>query len=1028
MRIILFFVLLFPAALMAESYWQQDVHYIIDAKLDPDKAVVTGKETLVYTNNSPDTLKVAYFRLYWNAFTERSHGEEFALREKQYRWNTTGGTTVKKITFIKGATETIPVYTIDNTVMEVQFPSALPPGDSVKFYFEWEGKVLEGGIRTGHEGRDFDIAQWYPQIAVYDKFGWDKNQYLTQGEFHNEYGTFDVSITLPKSFLLGYTGQIVNPEEVYPDSVRAKLKESMGNDSTVQIADYSETDWKGADTVLQTWKFRAEHVTDFAWSANEHYIWDVAHWTPPEPPEAGMGAKSITIHSLYFADKKEYWREVAHFGRHAISFFSTHYGQYTYPNMFIIEGVEGGGMEYPGLTFCGHYGDKNNHGLYGVTVHETGHNWYPMMIQSNETYFAFMDEGFNTFITTTAEEDYYGRHDNSYTWTDWQQKFFHYDNDDSRQGNQRGALDLAKTGYEEPVATHCYRFKQQALSGSSIYPKTASIILMLQYVLGDSVFSHVMKEYYRKYHFKHVYPEDFYNNAMEASGQKDLRWFFDEWFNRTYTCDYGVCGLRSEKLVENNQTRYRTRFTIHRYGQAIMPLDIRISMVDGSSRTVLMPVDQWFNGEEERDTVVDLSSYPDKAEINPDGRILDINRLNNVTGIIPPTKIEFDNTMFHGTPIDSYLVLWRPSFWYTDAGGMQIGAKVNGNYLRDMYRLNLGGWYNTADQTMNYDLGVGQNTFMITPLSNINARLWRLEGRKGVDVDISKGIRDEFYVPPQHMFTARYSYSRADNTDYLLLPSTWEQGNLQRMIFGYSYYNRGDQWNVSAGMNFETSVGLFKESDWIYAKRTVDLRGTLQQIAGFDLSLRLYDGLGYGDIPNQAKYYIAEGNPLDQMSAPFLRSKGPLPTGIRDHALYPGGGFMRGYYNFTALGGGMGTKIEAVNSEAKFYSLIPFWNRSIPLISSIPVLGDVRSALFFDAGRITSDPYNLWDQKFEVDCGFGFRLTNLTRYFGPFSDTNLLNSVGLNMIRFDFPIYVSMPAPGEDKLRFRWVVELNEMF
>ena len=1024
MRYLSLLFFFFPVLLHAESYWQQDVHYIIDAKLNPDSAIVTGKETLIYTNNSPDTLKVAYFRLYWNAFTEGSKGQIFHQKLKYYGWQTDGGITLKKFTTINGGKETDPVISIDNTVMEVELPVPLAPGDSMKFYTEWEGRVRTGGNRTGHVGRDFNIAQWYPQIAVYDKYGWDKNQYLTQAEFHNEYGTFDVGITLPKSFLLGYTGKVMNPEEVYPDSVREKLKASMGNDSTVQIADYSVTDWKGQDTLLQTWKMRAEHVTDFAWSANEHYIWDVAHWTPPTPPEAGMGATCITINSLYFSDKKEYWREVAHFGRHAISFFSTHYGQYTYPNMFIVEGVEGGAMEYPGLTFCGHYGDPNGHGLYGVVVHETGHNWYPMMMQSNETMFAFMDEGFNTFITTTADEDYYGRHNNSYTWTERTPKFFHYDNDDDRQGQQRGALGLAKTGYEEAVATHCYRFKQQDLFGSSIYSKTGTILFMLQYVLGDSVFQHVMLEYYRKYHFKHVYPEDFYTNAMEASGQRDLRWFFDEWFNRTYTCDYGICGLKSERIQETAQARYRTRFTIHRYGQAIMPLDIRLTMADGSTQTVWMPVDKWFNGEDERDTVVDLPASPAKAEINPDGRILDIDRLNNTTSMIPPTKTEFDNTMFHVTPVDSYLLMWRPSFWYTDEGGTQVGAKFNGSYLDDLDKLNLGGWYNVREKSLNYDIAAGQNTYDKTPLSSVNTRYYRLEGRKGFELEFSKGYRDLYYTTPYHTVTAKYSYSKADNTDYLLAPATWDEGNLQRMILGYTYYNTGEKWIFNAAFNFESSLGIVGQNDFSYSKRTVDLKGTLRDVVPFDLSIRLYDGWGNGAIPNQAKYYFGGANPLEQMNAPFFRSKGPLPSEVRDHALYPGGGNMRGYYNFAVAG----SKIEAMNAEARFSTPIPFYTGPIPVPFMGPVFRRLRSVLFFDAGRIASDPQNILDQRFEVDCGAGLRLVQLTQFFGPFSATNLLSGVGLSMIRLDFPIYVSMPAPGEDKLKFRWVVGLNETF
>ena len=1015
MRLLSLLVCVFFAISSGMSYWQQDVHYKIDAKLRVSDHHIVGKEELTYRNNSPDILDVAYFRLYWNLFTPGSYGQQYAERNKYYRFDTTGGIWLTKFTIVDGELEQTPDYHIDNTLMKVRLMKPLHTGDSVVFRCEFDERVPEDGDRTGHQSRDYNIAQWYPQISTYDKYGWDKNQYLGPAEFHLEYGTFEVNVTVPKSFILGYSGVLLNPEEVYSDSIRQRLAESNGKDETVGIADFSKEEWGDKDTADVTWKFRAEHVRDFAWSADEHYIWDVAHW------RFSQSDSSIAIHALYFSDKKEFWKDVAHFGRHAISFYSAHYGMYAYPSMFVVEGVVGGGMEYPGIVFLGHLGDKNGHWLYGVVAHEIGHNWYPMMIGSNETYFAFMDEGFTTFITSTAYEDYYGRYNNSYEWTEWYQRLFHFPNDDERASIQRQALYLAKTGYEEPIATHSYRFDEPGLSGISIYPKTASVLYMLQYVLGDSTFETVMKEYYNRWKFKLPYPEDFYSTVQEVSGRRDMRWFFDEWFHRTYTCDYSVGGIKYYTVQDSNRTAYRTKISVHRCGQAIMPVDVCVEMADRSLTTVWFPYDRWINAEVECDTFVDLPSRPVKAEVNPDGGILDINRLNNRTGL-PKVDLRLDNTLFDVTPIDAYLVKLRPSVWYTDEGGWNLGYKVSGSYLDDMYSSSLYNLYNFRDNSMDFDLSLYHNTFQLTPLSSVSARWFRLEGRRGASVGFRKGLRQHYSYPPYHEMYFKYSYTEADNPQYILNPSTWQQGILQRMLAGYEYTNRGRFWSVNASASFEAAIPLIGRNDFSYSKRTFEVRSDFDMPADWTLALRAYSGTGQGDIPGQTKYYFSGASPIDEFNAPFFRSKGAFPSTVRDHALYPGGGYMRGYYASSFAG----DKIEAVNAEARFSSLVPFWDFDVPVIGSY--LQMLQSSLFFDIGRITANPQNLWDQQFEVDWGVGIRLASLSSLLGPVANSSLLSSLELQTLRVDFPLYLSLPSADENKLKFRWVVSLNKSF
>ncbi|MGA9364270.1 MAG: M1 family aminopeptidase [Bacteroidota bacterium] len=988
-----------------ENYWQQYVHYSIKATLNTNSHKIGGSETLVYTNNSPDTLRTVYFRLYWNLFTERSHGYNIARRHKQYHFSTSGGISLRKFSIVTGGQENPLVYKIDDTILRADLPNPLNPGDELSFSIEWTENVPVEGWRTGHQGRDYNIAQWYPQIAVYDKYGWHTDQYTGEGEFHDDYGTFDVEITLPKSFILGYTGTLLNPTEVLPDTVQRKLKEAEGKAETTRIADFSDRAISKEDTAsVLTWKFHAENVRDFAWTANEHYIWDVSHWG------------DVTIHSLYFADKAQFWKDVADYGRHAIDFFSQHFGRYVYPNAFVVEGVIGGGMEYPGIVFIGHIGDRNSHGLFGVVTHELGHEWYPMMISSNETEFAFQDEGFNTFITTLAQEDYYGRHNNSYTWTEWWQKLLHYPNADVRTQNMMEYLILSKIGYEEPVATHSDRFEEPALSGISVYPKTATVMFMLQYVLGDSVFSRLMMEYYNRWRFKHPYPEDFFSLAQEASGNRDLRWFFDEWFNRTYQCDYSLRRISSDEVVQDGKKIYRTTVTVKRLGQAIMPIDVRLDLKDGSKTTLYIPVDTWKNGVVEYEGEIDLPSEPRRGEINPDRRIADVNRLNN-TYPWPRFDFRFENTMFTVYNPFEYVVQWRPSFWYNAVDGVKLGAKLSGRYLDDLRQFTAWSWIGTGTRRVDFDVSCRTELPWLTPLATFGWRGFRIEGRQGFSLSFTKQLRHHYSYPPYHTFEFGFSHLTLKESDYLLQPWTWESGLLNRVFFNYAYENRGEFWETYARFNYEASVSIRAQSRFNYSKRTFDVRLFYHLPEDWRLALRIYNGRASGTIPIQTQYFFSSGSPMDQFSNPFFRSRGMLPATVRDHALYQGDGNLRGFYNQYLYG----DKIDAANIEVRLPGLIPFINNvGSPFLDHLITL--VRTVGFIDIGRIAFQDEDFSRKRVLVDLGFGFRINM------PISSTSLFQSIGLTTLRLDFPLYVNNAAPGESRTKFRWVIGLSETF
>jgi aminopeptidase N len=982
--------------LRAENYWQQYVHYSISCTLETNTHKIFGSETLEYTNNSPDTLREVYFRLYWNIFTYGSYAQKTQWQRKSFLKDSSGGIWLRKFALQENGTEKNLEYEVDNTLLRATLPSPLLPKEKITFVIDWNENIPTFTMRTGHVGRDYNIAQWYPQIATYDKFGWHKDQYIG-AEFHNEFGTFDVNITLPKSFIVGYSGTLLNPQEVLPDSAIQKLKSSEGNDSTVNILDYSQREIPKEDSALVTWKCRIDTARDFAWSANENYIWDVAHWN------------GIAIHALYFDDKKEFWKRDAEYGRHAIKFFSENFGMYPYPNAFCVEGVIGGGMEYPGIVFLGHIGDEISTALYDVTAHEFGHEWYPMMMGNNETEYAFMDEGFTTFITTLAHEDFYGRNNNSYFWNARHHKFFAFPNSDERQDNVRNYLNIAKLGVEEPIATHADHWDETIGSGTAFYPKTASVMFMLQYVLGDSVFSQLMLEYYKRWKFKHPYPEDFYTLAMEVSGNRDLRWFFDEWFHRTYTCDYALDCVDYEKINVEGKEIYQTKVMIRKIGRAIMPLDVELQLEDGSKQTVFIPVEKWMNNETEQTVKIDLPSKPIKGEINPDKRIADINRLNNTWRKFP-VKFEYDNTAFSITPMYEYSIRWRQSLWFNDIDGMKLGGKIFGSYLNDIHSFTAWSWIGVKSKQLDYDVSYSTIMYELLKWSSVSFRAYTIDGRQSENIAWNVFSGKHYSYPPFHTINVSLSRFQLVSGKYLSF-NNWDAGQLNRMITRYFYQNRGDGWNFNCTFALESDV---LQSDFRYNKFSVQATDIYNLPMNVRFGVRLFGGVANGNVPKQTALYLASGSPIDEMNADLLRSRGTLPDSIRFHSLQPGGGNLRGYFNQNISA----ERIGAANIEVRFPQLVPFIPfQQIPLLGKI--FGVFNGVAFFDCGKIWNESSSLHKQ-FLYDAGYGIRFAQIP------TQTNLFSSIGLNVIRLDFPLYVNQPIDGK-KTKFRWLLTVTEI-
>jgi len=627
-------------------YFQQHVHYTLSATFNDDYTApsIDGTGTLEYTNNSPDTLHELYFHLYWNLFRSGSYGESAPNRDhdpdsKYGR----GGIDINSVSRpVAGFNEEMLKmpesgslrYEIDNTIMRVYLHKPLLPGETTTIYFDWHGILPNYGIRStwgwhDNGARNFATAQWYPQVCVYDNHGWHPDQYIGMGEFYTDYGSFDVSLTLPKRFsTVSSTGWLANPSEVLSDPVRSQLDfAKVHPDSIVRVADYSNFRYStiSKDEPTRIWKFHADSVRDFAWCADEAYIWDAVY------------DNGIMHNALYWDNSRDFWeKEAAKIELLTIQTNSKFAGQYIYPNIFMCETYEGG-MEYPGIVFIGPYSNgEREHWAQNTMMHELGHQWYPMMMGSNETDYGYMDEGFNTFITTFVHEKYFGRWNNSYgTGLGF--------NDDERTENYRSAILQQLSGNQEPAKQKADEFLSYRDYADATYPHTSSVFFMLRYTMGDSAFADFMKLYYSRWRFKHPYPDDLLNAAEDIERREgdtnrvrargDLRWFFNEWFEQTWKLDYAIGKFKvtpHPALSPKGEREYDVKITIERKERAVMPLDLVFTFDDGTTEQKWIPVDDWLRTvADERTYTYTFSKEPFVATINPSLELLDVDRLNN---------------------------------------------------------------------------------------------------------------------------------------------------------------------------------------------------------------------------------------------------------------------------------------------------------------------------------------------------------------------------------------------------------------
>lgn len=597
------------------DYWQNRADYAIRAELHPDSKILTGTETLTYTNNSPDTLRYLWLQMDQNIHRRDARGN-FTRDQMPALDAHTNGYEVKSVQVRYDGDYVDVETTSSDTRMRVELPEALDPdGSQVKVRISYQYKVPESGRNDWYQSKDgnvFEMAQWFPRPAVYDDLhGWDTQPYLNN-EFYLEYGNIDYRVTAPADMMLVGSGKLMNPEDVYTDTQRKRLKKARHSDNTVMIRTADEVHDPasrpdGTDGKL-TWHFRMNNTRDVAFGASKAYVLDAARINIPD----GDNALAISAYPPESATAGD-WENSTQYVKFTIEQLSQ---WYPYPwETAVAEAGTVGGMEYPGMVFDYYKADEDM--LFWLTVHEMGHNWYPMIVGSNERRYAWMDEGLNTFVDAMVQDAWGRKHDGQYA-----------PKSDSEYAPDTGdpARDIISVLEDEdapPILT-----RPDVIPGQYRHPvtyfKTAyGLTLLRNQILGKDRFDKAFREYTHDWAFKHPSPSDFFR-AMESAAGEDLAWFWNGWFAHNWKLDLAVTDVG----YIDDEPGKGTVVTVANLDKLPMPATLEVDYTDGSSKRVRVPVATWMQ-HDHFDVKVDGDKQVKAAVIDPDGNLPDVNRDNN---------------------------------------------------------------------------------------------------------------------------------------------------------------------------------------------------------------------------------------------------------------------------------------------------------------------------------------------------------------------------------------------------------------
>ena len=943
-----------------DGYWQQHVTYDMEIILHDSVQQLAGKTILRYTNNSPDSLDRIYFHLYPNAFQLESvkHREYIgnagrASRAKYFKDKLEGFTSkieVHEFTVAKKREPFLKDYSIDDTILEARLLQKLPPGESMRVDLSWTHHVGEMVERAGYYKGQYNMAQWYPKVVVYDADGWHADVFHAQGEFYGEFGTFDVTFDIPKAFIIGATGVVTSGD---PGWESVTVDTSMDFDEWVNQFDstYVEPD----STERRVVSFYAENVHDFAWVASKNFLYE------------GGKHEETDVHVLYDKGRGEKWtKKVLERSIRAIAWLEEKFGQYPYPQVTTTDRVKNGGMEYPMLVMNGRESEK-------LIVHEYGHIYFFGILANNEVDEAWLDEGFTTTQTTHYLMNQYGPHgfdlEESERYKKYQKKYWAMEND--LHSDQWRVIDFMRSGFDENISRSSYLYNNGLAYSRNAYTKPAMMLTELKYILGDSLYYAAMQHYYNKWKLKHVNEQCFIDAIEEFAGE-ELDWFFDAWLHTTRHMDYGISSF---KKFQTENGKWQVNIDIESVGDRFMPLLVETKFIDGSTDR------RWWKNHlwRYKDTFTyTVDKKPVSVTLDPDVQTVDMDYRNNTTQM--KRRLMFDWPGLWYNPRDEYVIRWMPNVYYhKESSGLAPGLTLDYDY----------GPYESTTARMNYAYETGELYWYfggwrepVHFFPRVTFHFWAFNrpGVKEFGGEVEKQWNKVYGRTPTHTFSAgfyvqpEYDSTRANALGY---------SSDGKLAVGYLGWDTGIG-PFSINVNGASSIGSY--SDWKFTRLTaIGTFATSWKMLKFNE--RFIMGkiwTNENGVPGQEGYNIEGNSSNDMVRKNYLVDQFYGQEDLFSHYHMPGEGNLRGF---------VGKGYRGAEALAAFTSEVSLSKSIKKLNLGVEFAAFVDGGMFWD--RLNVDTQTIetnFNSRMMGDAGIGIRL-----------NTDLFEKD--LFLRIDFPFY-----------------------